>query len=273
VVFSLNDEKFFKSQTKRKTLAPEWNETCMVQVPSRVGSDFVAEVFDWNQIDKAKSLGLAKIDLASLEPFRGIEQTLHLSDEKHGNTGRIRVVLTFQPEIIAKSRKKTSTFSTAGRAMTQLGTAPFTGAKGVVHGVGSVGAKATGLFRKDHAKNVPSVASVPEVPEAGQISQPVQQNLPPTNFPTHGGNSMSSGAIGEPGVLKVTVFTAKDLSISGDIKPYIVLRVGDKENKTKHHSKGPAPEWFVDPFRVTAITDICLGTKPLLSLPVQKQAN
>lgn len=31
-VFTLNDQKIFKSQTKKKTLAPEWNENFTCQV-------------------------------------------------------------------------------------------------------------------------------------------------------------------------------------------------------------------------------------------------
>ena len=221
----------------------------MIQVASRVGSEFEAEVFDWNQIDKARSLGAAKINLETLEPFRGIEQNLTLSDEKHGSIGSIRVVLTFQPEIVAKTRKNTSTFSTAGRAMTQLGPVPFSGARGVVHGVGSVGAKATGIFRKDHTKATASISTVPEdPPEAGQLSQAVDPDSQPTKFPSsigasNFGTSANSSPIAESGALKVTVFGAKDLSISSDVKPYVVLRLGEKEFKTKHHSKGPTPEW------------------------------
>lgn len=48
-VFTLNDEKVFKSETKKKTLAPVWNEKFEVDVLSRVGADFEVEVFDWNQ--------------------------------------------------------------------------------------------------------------------------------------------------------------------------------------------------------------------------------
>ena len=36
VVFTLNDQKVYKSQTKKKTLAPEWNENFTVQVVSIV---------------------------------------------------------------------------------------------------------------------------------------------------------------------------------------------------------------------------------------------
>lgn len=34
VVFTLNNQKVYKSQTKKKTLTPEWNETFAVQVVS-----------------------------------------------------------------------------------------------------------------------------------------------------------------------------------------------------------------------------------------------
>ncbi|EEB87248.1 hypothetical protein MPER_15483, partial [Moniliophthora perniciosa FA553] len=44
------------------------------------------------------------------------------------------------------------------------------------------------------------------------------------------------------GTLRVTVIDGKDLS-QGDVKPYAVLRVGDKESKTKHAGKTSHPEW------------------------------
>ena len=50
---------------------------------------------------------------------------------------------------------------------------------------------------------------------------------------------------GEPGTLKVTVVSAKDLSAPDNEPPkaYVVVRVGEKENKTKHASRNVAPEW------------------------------
>lgn len=36
VVFQLNGQRVFKSQTKKKTLAPDWNETFTAQVVSVV---------------------------------------------------------------------------------------------------------------------------------------------------------------------------------------------------------------------------------------------
>jgi len=226
-----------------------------VQVPSRVAADFSVEVFDWNQIEQAKSLGSGKIDLADIEPFTATERVVPLSSAKHGQKGSIRVRLLFQPEIIVKTRKNTSTFSTAGRAMTQIGHLPVGAGKGVIHGV-------TGVFKsKDHVKTGSGSAesdddraSVSNLP-AGQSSQPIgapsglTSSVSATAFPsvnTNGNGFMNGGGLNgaaqEQGSLRVVIMDAKDMS-TGDIKPYVVVRVGDKEQKTKHSHKTALPEW------------------------------
>lgn len=145
----------------------------------------------------------------------------------------------FQPEIIAKSRKNTSTFSTAGRAMTQFGGLPVSAGKGVIHGV-------TGVFRKGN--NHEEYPPVPEIP-SGQASQPVGQSdtleAKGAAFPSlRTRPSMEGMTAGqEPGTLRVTVLDAKDLS-SQDSKPYATIRVGDKEFKTKHVGRTATPEWY-----------------------------
>lgn len=216
--------------------------------PSRVGADFNLEVFDWNQIEQAKSLGMAKIDLADMEPFVGVEKELPLSHSKYGEKGRVSLRLMFQPEIIVKSRKNTSTFSTAGRAMTQIGHIPGAAGKGVIHGV-------TGVFRRvggsgtDSDSDDERTAALKNLPAAGQASQaiggvvggaldPAAAAFPGTNGSPYQGDGQH---LTEPGTLRVTVLDAKDLSMN-DIKPYVTVRVGDKEQKTKH-LKTPMPEW------------------------------
>ena len=77
---------------------------------------------------------------------------IELHSEKHGQHGAVRLNLLFTPEIIAKTRKNTSTFSSAGRAVTQIGSLPLGAGKGVVHGVGHVGKAVHGVFSKDYAK-------------------------------------------------------------------------------------------------------------------------
>ena len=137
----------------------------LVPQPSRTGSNFLLEVFDWNQIEQAKSLGSCNIELESLEPFTAVERTVQLSSAKHGEKGEIRLRLLFTPEIIAKSRKNTSTFSTAGRAMTQIGHIPMGAGKGVIHGV-------TGVFKRRNSQSSGSSTGAPDSPGV-VVSKPV----------------------------------------------------------------------------------------------------
>ncbi|KIJ68717.1 hypothetical protein HYDPIDRAFT_81596 [Hydnomerulius pinastri MD-312] len=241
-VFMLNGQKVGTSTTKKKTLNPDWQENFLVNVPSRVAADFYVEVFDWNQLEQAKSLGVGRITLDDLEPFQGTERIISLSSEKHGEKGQVHLRMLFTPEIIAKSRKNTSTFSAAGRAMTTFGTLPLGAGKGVIQGVGGIFKKEFGRHEKSEDEPQPTVDAAP-----GQASHPVGQTLAvggeAAAFPsTESGVRGAGGPPTEAGSLRVTVLSAKDLS-SGDVKPYAVVRVGDKEHKTKHGSKTSAPEW------------------------------
>jgi Ca2+-dependent lipid-binding protein len=191
------------------------------------------ELFDWNQIGAAETLGVAQIPLTDFEPLESVERTLDLVSSK-GQRGHVRLRLKFEPDFIAKSRKSTSTFSTAGRAMTQFGGLPVTAGKGVLQGV-------TGVFKK--SKEDDDHPPVPDVP-SGQASHPIGQ---PDTLRADA-SSMSHEALpsSEPGTLRVTVLDAKDLS-SSDSKPYATIRVGDKEYKTKPTHKTATPEWWVCP--------------------------
>ncbi|KAJ7275417.1 C2 domain-containing protein [Mycena haematopus] len=236
--FTLNGQKVYKSQTKKKTLAPVWNENFTTQVPSRVAADFSVEIFDWNQVGTAESLGVAQIPLADFEPFEPVERTYDLHSSK-GQFGHVRLRLLFLPEIIAKSRKSTSTFSTAGRAMTQFGGLPVTAGKGVLHGVTGGLHGVTGVFKKGNKDEETQPPPVPDLP-SGQASHPIGQ--PDTLHADAYSMSHETLPSPEPGTLRVTVLDAKDLS-SGDTKPYATIRVGDKEFKTKPTHKTTTPEW------------------------------
>lgn len=182
------------------------------------------------------TLGTAQINLEDVEPFQAVERTLNLSSSKHGEKGHVRIRMNFRPSIIAKTRKNTSTFSTAGRAVTQIGALPVTAGisagKGVFHGV-------TGLFKHAPRESEEHLATS-DLP-SGQASQPVGATSHPTALPVGATGSEINGS-SEPGTLRVTVLNAKDLS-GGETKPYAVLRVGDKEVKTKYVAKTASPEW------------------------------
>lgn len=171
-----------------------------------------------------------------MEPFLGTERIVALSS-KHGEKGHIRLQLNFEPSIIAKSRKNTSTFSAAGRAMTQIGALPVGAGKGVFHNV-------AGVFKKGNHSDE-DFESVPNLPP-GQSSQPVGSDgtAGAAAFPLANATSQPGGASGvEPGTLRVTVIEGKGFNPSGDsVKPYVILRCGDKEHKTKHAPKTSAAD-------------------------------
>ncbi|WVF68009.1 hypothetical protein IAT40_002771 [Kwoniella sp. CBS 6097] len=279
VVFTLNGSKVFKSETKKKTLAPVWNENFEVMIPSRVAAKFRFEINDWDRVGSATPIGSGLVDLAALEPLEPIELTLPVITEKHGEKGTFRIGLFFQPEIIARTRQKTSTFSTAGRAITQIGGVPIGVGKGVIHGgttvgkgvfhggttvvsgvghgIGSVGGFAgrrVGLIKKKDKSGKEILVEQPEdaaglgyeIP-AGQVSEPSGAGMdgvvPGAGVPGPNATTLPIGegdAPTEPGTLGVTVLAAKDLRAG--TKPYVQLKLGGKSHKTDH-VKSATPEW------------------------------
>jgi Ca2+-dependent lipid-binding protein len=200
--------------------------------------------------------------LADLEPFVSVERIVNLQHTKLGNKASIRLRFLFTPEVITKSRKPTSTFSTAGRAMTQIGAAPVGVGKGVVSGVGAgvgvVGKGVMSIFKKEGSKTIteeqlaqgvlsasPDLGSDPQLVQNGAAggsavagSSAVAHSSPPIP---------SVNSVKVPGKLRVEVIGGHDLMApDGDqVRPYVIASVGETEYKTKHVSKTNAPVWCV----------------------------
>jgi hypothetical protein len=215
-------------------------------------------------LEQAKSLGSAKIDLEAIEPLTAVDTTHILSTEKHGNKGEIKLNMVFRPEIIMRSRKSTSTFSAAGRTMTAIGTAPISAGKGVIQGV-ATGVATVFKRGKDSdevhgpvGSGAPAETNVPGT----QISQPiVDGELLEVPVVSSAANGYYVPA--EPVALKVSVLDAKDLIGGPDVKPYAVVRIGEREYKTKHTGKTVAPEWYVCSWLSRTFLIPLLGTRPL----------
>lgn len=151
--------------------------------------------------------------------------------------------MVFQPEIIMRTRKSTSTFSAAGRTMTAIGTAPISAGKGVVQGVTSVlkrgilGDDGHNIFGLGTSKATPDTSG----PQVSQATTDAEHLVVPAVSSGTNGQSIPS----DLGNLRVSVLDAKDLVGGLDVKPYAVVRIGEKEFKTKHAGKTVAPEWYV----------------------------
>lgn len=158
--------------------------------------------------------------------------------------------MNFQPEIIVKSRAKTSTFSTAGRAMTQVGSLPLQAGKGVFHGVTRVFGRGAGVHGGNHSSDDGSIVDVAEM-TSGQASMPIgtdrigvdESVFTGPGQGVSGAGGQGNGHISGPGVVKVKVIDAKDYNPNGDaLKPYVILKSGDKEHKTSHRSRSTGGE-------------------------------
>jgi hypothetical protein len=132
--------------------------------------------------------------------------------------------------------------------MTQIGGLPLGAGQKVKGGVG-------GIFKKDHAQNssIDSAYNV-ESPPVVQVSPPSGDGMKApglASFPSHSGSSIE-GSTTEAGTLRVTVISGQDISDDGDqVKAYVTVRIGDKEQKTKHAGKTTSPEWS-EAFNFTA---------------------
>ena len=111
--------------------------------------------------------------------------------------------------------------------MTQIGAFPLGAGKGVFHGV-------TGVFKhKEHEETIPEDVF-------GENPHAADNHVPVAAATSTSENGQSPA--GEPGTLRVAVL---DGLVPHDIKPYAVIRVGDKEFKTKHTGKTDTPDWWV----------------------------
>ncbi len=172
-----------------------------------------------------------------------------------------------------RERKNTSTFSNAGRTMTQVGSAPISvgrevgkgvlqGGMGVMSGVGSVGGFAgrqMGLMKKkDKMGDVNGAAQ--DVPNGDVTEQDFAVDQPGNGLTSvesgHGetltatdpamASALTDGAAAsESGMLSVTCVSAQGLAAAGshDAKMFVQLKLGERSQKTGHGKPPNEPEW------------------------------
>ncbi|KAG0019486.1 hypothetical protein BGZ80_005755 [Entomortierella chlamydospora] len=180
VVFKVNGKEVHKSEVIKKTLDPEYNEHFVVPINSRADDQFSLEVFDWNQLSAAKSLGVASIDLKNIQLVLPNDFLIPLQNKR--SQGEVQLRLKFIPEFLSSNKAKTGFGSTflvggvnmvahGGQAVGQ-GALDVTGAvgKGAFKAVGTVGkgvfgglsagASAVGLKRSEKPSPHPSSVDV-----------------------------------------------------------------------------------------------------------------
>ncbi|GAA5958373.1 hypothetical protein JCM3765_004810 [Sporobolomyces pararoseus] len=146
-VFELNGTKVFKSQIKKKTLSPEWNESFDCPVPRRDNAELMLEIWDWDRLGGDDKLAKALIDLSQLNGPDGklitspLTLTVDLLDFKSTSrpAGTAKVSIFFRPEFVRTPRRSTGTVSGAlGRIGTTLGGGALAVGGGVIGAGGAV---------------------------------------------------------------------------------------------------------------------------------------
>ncbi|KAG0275740.1 hypothetical protein BGZ95_008429 [Linnemannia exigua] len=166
VVFKLNGKEVHKSEVVKKTVNPEYNETFVQPISSRAEDQFTFEVFDWNQLSTAKSLGSGIMDLRSIQLVLPNEFLIPLQNKQ--NQGEVQLRLKFIPEFLSSNKSKTgfgSTFIGGGVNLvasggSMIGQAGIAGVGAVAGGVGALGHGAvdvTGAVGKGALKGVGTV--------------------------------------------------------------------------------------------------------------------
>ncbi|KAI7902614.1 C2 domain-containing protein [Cokeromyces recurvatus] len=113
VIFTVNGERVYKSETIRKTLNPRWqNESFTVPIQSRVTASIRIEVFDWNHVQGHQPIGSGGITLRGdgVESFKARMVDIPL-DGVAGVSGSVQVRFIWHPQLLVNKKNQTSVLS------------------------------------------------------------------------------------------------------------------------------------------------------------------
>lgn len=144
LVVKLDGVEIYKTDKKRKTLSPLWNEAVEFPMNSRSRQLLLLEVYDWDLTHDDRLLGTVNLDLSTIEPLNSTQFSVNLDTE-----GIINLRATFKPEYIrpklnSKSGLPIDLGSVAGAPLKIVG-----GAAGLAGNVvgGGVGLAADGVTK------------------------------------------------------------------------------------------------------------------------------
>lgn len=192
----LNGDRVYRTDIKKKTLNPVWNEKCSIDIISRVGADLNIEVFDWDMGRDDDFLGKVKIDLAQLEPLKAIQLTLPLQ----GESGTITLRFLFKPGYVIRRVNSSGVGSSFIQGAALPGRVIGGVAGGVAGGVGGVfgvvrggTSKVKGAFRgKRSKKKRDRRGDSPSSEDEGEIDEDDSEEM--------GTNTRTSSVFGSDGV-------------------------------------------------------------------------
>jgi len=157
IIFTLNNERVFKTNTIKKNCNPEFNETFSVTVLSRSASVFEFEVFDWNQLGSDKKIASGSVQLDDLPLFEREVKEIQLKNELKSSApgGKLILHMVFRPSLVLRKKQNSGVVDGATRALTGIGTVVTSGgsfvgskANSLVSGAGNVVGSGFGFLKK-----------------------------------------------------------------------------------------------------------------------------
>lgn len=144
VVVKLNGVEIYKTDKKRRTLDPIWNEAIDFPMLSRSRDVLLLEVYDWDLTHDDELLGRANVDISNIAPNQSSQFQVDLDTQ-----GILKLRATFQPEFIRPVLSKSNALPID---MHDIAGAPLKVVGGVAGATGSVvntgvGAAADGLTK------------------------------------------------------------------------------------------------------------------------------
>ncbi|RCK60937.1 Tricalbin-3 [Candida viswanathii] len=134
-VVQVDGVKVFKTDKKRKTLDPTWNETAEFPMISRSRQILLVEVYDWDLTHADELLGVANLDISNVPPLQTTPFTVNLDTQ-----GTVNLRVTFFPEYIRPPLNCNSVLPVNMDAITETSWNAINGVAGAASdGVGSVG--------------------------------------------------------------------------------------------------------------------------------------
>ncbi|CAI2166045.1 12500_t:CDS:10 [Funneliformis geosporum] len=263
IVFTLNNEKVYRTRVVKKTCHPEFDEEFTVKVLSRSADLFEAEIFDWNQIGNATKIASCKIQIDDLPLIERAVKNINLQNEldnlKPG--GILNLHIVFRPALLSRRRQ---TSGVVTKALTGIGSGVGnvvsggigsgvnivgsgvnlvgSGANTIVSGVGS----GFGLLKKPKSnKSDQSEKSDKSEENVTNRSIDLDKDVVKANR-TSTASSIES-LNGEAGILTLHIIEAKDLIAAdsgGTSDPYVRVKFNKKEiHKTATKKKTLTPIW------------------------------
>jgi Ca2+-dependent lipid-binding protein len=94
-VIKVDGIEVYKTDKKRKSLNPEWNESCELSLLSRSRQVILVEVYDWDLTHDDELLGRAQLDFSKMEVAQDTPFTAELDTQ-----GTVSFVCNFKPEYL-----------------------------------------------------------------------------------------------------------------------------------------------------------------------------